>query len=340
MDPVLRSAPAYGGVTEVRRILVLGGGGFLGTAVRTRLSGSAVTGWAEAVPAGPGRSDCPMEFRVLRGERSTGYDLTVDLARTSVDALARGLDRLAPDAVVNCAGALAGPASEVSGADARGPAVLVEAMALAAPWARLVHLGSAAEYGSAAPGTTLSEDAPARPTGLYGAAKLAGTLAVTGSGLDAVVLRVFNPVGAGAPPTGLPGRLAAALRETPPHGAVRTGGLTAYRDFVHVTDVAEAVALAATTPGPLPPVVNVGSGRATRARTLAEALAVVAGFSGRIEESGAPAARSAALDWQRADISLAARTLGWRPARTLHEALIALWRAAAAAPERAAARTG
>lgn len=295
----------------MRRILVLGGGGFLGAPVCARLgkgTGSTV---------------------LLRGERSPGHALTADLATVSVDTLARQLTALAPDAVVNCAGVVAGSASELCAVNARGPAVLAEAMALATPAARLVHLGSAAEYGPAAAGTALSERAAARPVGVYGASKLAGTLAVTGSGLDAVVLRVFNPVGAGASRAGLPGRLAAAFRDAPPHGTVRTGSLAAYRDFVDVTDVAEAVALAASAPGPLPPVVNIGSGRATLARTLAAELAEVAGFTGRIEESGARSPRSAEIDWHEADIALAVHILGWRPTRTLRSALTSLWQAAA-----------
>lgn len=288
------------------RILVLGFAGFLGTPVTARLGG---------------RHDVV----VLRGARSPGHDLTADLATLPVDALAGRLAALRPDVVVNCAGAVAGSASALCAVNARGPAALCEAMALATPSARLVHLGSAAEYGPAEPGTALSESAPTRPAGLYGAAKLAGTLAVTGSGLDAVVLRVFNPVGAGAPAAGLPGRLTAAFRDAPPGGAVRTGSLAAYRDFVDVTDVAEAVALAVAAPGPLPPVVNIGSGRATRVRTLAEELAAVSGFTGRIEESGAGSERSAAVSWHQADIALAANTLGWRPARDLRASLTALW---------------
>jgi nucleoside-diphosphate-sugar epimerase len=299
--------------TTERRILVLGCGGFLGAPVAARLRGL------------PGA-------RVLRGGRAAGHDLSADLATVPVEVLARQLAALAPDAVVNCAGAVAGAASALCATDARGPAALCEAIALAVPSARLVHLGSAAEYGPAEPGTALSESAPTRPVGVYGAAKLAGTLAVTGSGLDAVVLRVFNPVGAGAPPSGLPGRLATAFRAAPREGVVRTGSLAAYRDFVDARDVAEAVALAVTTPGPLPPVVNIGSGQATRVRTLADELAAVSGFTGRVEESGLGSERSAAVSWHQADIALAAAALGWAPARTLRDALSALWDALPATP--------
>ena len=94
-------------------------------------------------------------------------------------------------------------------------------------------------------------------------------------GLDAVVLRVFNPVGPGSPAASLPGRLADELRRALPDGTVRVGDLSAYRDFVDVRDVAQAVGLAVTAPGPLPPVLNIGSGTATPVRELAEGLAAV-----------------------------------------------------------------
>lgn len=298
----------------MRRILVLGGGGFLGVPVTARLGvvpGATVLHGGRAAGA-------------AEGGRRRAPDLPVDLGTVPVDVLAGGLAALGPDVVVNCAGLVAGPASALAAVNARGAAALCEAMAAAVPAARLVQLGSAAEYGPGAPGMALCESAPARPSGVYGATKLAGTLAVTGSGLDAVVLRVFNPVGAGAPGSGLPGRLAAAFRGAPPGGRVMTGDLGAFRDFVDVADVAEAVALAATTAGSLPPVLNVGSGRTTRVRELAAELAALCGFTGRIEESGAGSERSAAVSWARADISLAVASLGWQPVRPLHDALAAL----------------
>ncbi|WP_326723526.1 NAD(P)-dependent oxidoreductase [Streptomyces sp. NBC_00243] len=295
------------------RILVLGSTGFLGGHVAVQLRTLA-------------------GVRVLGGGRSVNpglpVNLPVDLAAISVAGLARSLRALAPDAVVNCAGAVGGDPVRMADTNARGPAVLCEALREAAPGARLVHLGSAAEYGPTPAGQTLTESSPASPQGTYGATKLAGSYAVTeagAAGLDTVVLRVFNPVGPGAPAAGLSGRLAGELRRAGPDGTVRVGDLSAYRDFVDVRDVARAAVLAATATGPLPSVLNIGSGTATCARDLASELARAAGFQGRIEERGAGSQRSSAVSWQRADVTAAAAALDWRPELTLADSLTGLW---------------
>lgn len=297
------------------RILVLGATGFLGR---------HATGQLRALPGA----------RVLCAGRSPAADLPLDLATGDADRLASVLRPTAPDAVVNCAGAVGGSAVELTAANALGPAVLCAALHQAAPRARLVHLGSAAEYGPADGQRPAAESGPARPLGLYGASKLAGTLAVTGSGLDAVVLRVFNPVGPGQPLASLPGRLAAELRRAAPDGVIRTGDLSSYRDFVDPRDVAAAVARAVTATGPLPPVLNIGSGTARRVRDLAEGLARAAGFRGTIEEDGDGSPRSAAVPWQQADVTAAARALDWTPRYPLAESLSDMWCATGAeAPE-------
>ncbi|MFD5950368.1 NAD-dependent epimerase/dehydratase family protein [Streptomyces collinus] len=290
------------------RILVLGFTGYLGTHVVERL---------RALPGA----------QVLGGGRSPAADLDVDLALARPERLAKALASAAPDTVINCAGATGGDTVTLAEVNARGPAVLCAALREAAPAARLVHLGSAAEYGPGAPGIPVTESAATCPVGPYGATKLAGTVAVTDSGLDAVVLRVGNPVGPGAPPSGLPGRIAALLRKTGPgpEAVLRLGDLSAHRDFVDVRDVARAAVLAATAPGPLPPVLNIGGGRAVAVRDLVRGLADLAGFRGRIEEGTAGSARSAQVSWQCSDIAAAGRALGWRPAHTLDDALAALW---------------
>ncbi|MDH6119423.1 nucleoside-diphosphate-sugar epimerase [Kitasatospora sp. GAS204A] len=305
------------------RILLLGADGFLGRHVATALR--ELPG-AELATAG----------------RRAAHDLRVDLTNCQVELLAVGLGRLAPELVVNCAGAVAGSARHQSEVNARGPAVLVEALELACPKARLIHLGSAGEYGPADPGSSLSERDLPRPTGIYGATKLAGTLAVAESALDAVSLRVFNPIGPGASAASLPGRLAAELAARP-GGVVTVGDLSAYRDFVDARDVGAAVVAAALAAAPLPRILNVAGGRAQPVRAIAEGLAAAAGFTGRIEETGTGSDRSADVSWHQGDISAAELSLGWRPRIALDQSLRDLWSSvstAASGPPNTASSAG
>ena len=297
------------------RFLIIGASGFLGGHV-----------WDRAVAAGlevctAGRSRLPA---------SPCHHL-VNLARGDQDEVAALVAAAAPGVVVNCAGATAGDPDVLAAVNVTGTYALARAMLLAGSPARLVHLGSAAEYGYSDPGVPVSESAPPRPAGLYGATKLAGTrlvqLAVTG-GLDAVVLRVFNPVGPGAPVESLPGRLAAGLRRALTDGAeVRLGSLDAVRDFVNARDVADALFAAATGPVLPHPVVNIGSGRGVPVRALAKELVTISGCTAAIHEDAPGSARSAGLMWQQADITRATAELGWQPRRDLSTSLNDLWEA-------------
>ncbi|MFD6421388.1 NAD-dependent epimerase/dehydratase family protein [Streptomyces sp. NPDC060198] len=294
------------------RILVLGSTGFLGGHVVDHL---------RTLPG----------VRVFGAGRSEAAEFDLDLAGDSVKRLAKTLEAAAPDVVINCAGATGGDPVTLAEVNSRGAAALCAAMGLAAPVARLIHLGSAAEYGPGVPDAPVTESAPTCPLSPYGATKLAATLTVIASGLDAVVLRVGNPVGARAPLAGLPGRIAALLRAaSDDRGAVLPlGDLSAYRDFVDARDVARAAGLAVTAEGPLPPVLNIGGGQAVPVRRLVHRLAELAGFRGRIEESSDGSARSAAVSWQCSDISLAGSALGWRPVHSLDASLADLWAATA-----------
>jgi nucleoside-diphosphate-sugar epimerase len=297
------------------RLLIIGARGFLGGHVWRQ----ATTAGLEVVTAGrAGLPGSPAHQRL-------------DLAACDPARIAEIIASVAPDAIANCAGLTVGGPDALAAANITGPYTLVRAMLLGGTRARLVHLGSAAEYGGAEPGVPLGESAPPRPGAPYGATKLAGTRLVElgrAAGLDTVVLRVFNPVGAGAPGSSLPGRVAAQLRQALAGGnEVRLGPLDAVRDFVDARDVAAAVLAAAGAPVPPHGVVNIGSGTGVPARTLVKELIAVTGYAGPVREDSAGSARSGDLDWQQADIARAGLDLDWRPRYDLAASLADLWEA-------------
>jgi nucleoside-diphosphate-sugar epimerase len=292
------------------RVLLFGANGFLGGPVRDRLA------------AEPG-------VEVITAGRSAAADLRADLTTIGAPALAELLRKASPHAVLNCAGVTGGdPAGLVAG-NVVAVAALAVAMLRSAPAARLIHFGSAGEYGRVTPGISVTETAEAKPLHAYGVTKLAGTELLRAArdqeGLDAVVLRVFNPIGPGAPEGTLPGRLAALLRKG---GPVAVGPLDAYRDFVDSRDVAEAAVAAVIAPGILPAVLNVGTGSAILLRDLAKELVAIAGAGTDIAESGRGSERSADVPWQQADVSSIRDALGWSATRDLTTSLTDLWVAA------------
>jgi nucleoside-diphosphate-sugar epimerase len=297
------------------RLMVIGATGFIGRQVRRQAARSGLT----VITAGRGE----------RGEPGDpGCHWRVDLAADGPARIAEVLARAAPDAVVNCAGLTAGTPEQLAAANVTGAWALARAMHLARIPARLVHLGSAAEYGPGPDGQPAAESQPPRPVTVYGATKLAGTQLVglaRLTGLPAVVLRVFNPVGPGAPERVLAGRLAGLLRRSPPGSEVHLGPLDAVRDFVDVRDVADAVLAAVTVPVLPRPVINIGSGRGTPVRHLVTGLLAVSGSRCAVREDAPGSPRSAGQGWQQADIRRAAQDLGWRPRRDLATSLADLW---------------
>jgi len=223
---------------------------------------------------------------------------------------------------VNCAGATGGTAAEQIRLNVLTTAGLIEAIARSGIRARLIHIGSAAEYGPGPIGRPVSETTCPRPVSPYGIAKLAATQLVAASaaaGQDAVVLRVFNALGPAMPPGTLPSaalrRLTDAVASSAPR--IEMGPLDAVRDFVDVRDIAAAVVATCRAPRLEAPVINVGSGGGHSARELVQALAERVGFAGEIGEAAAGSPRSSDVPWQVADVSLAGRLLGWRAAHDL-----------------------
>ncbi|MGD0245663.1 MAG: NAD(P)-dependent oxidoreductase [Streptosporangiaceae bacterium] len=295
------------------RLMIIGASGFLGAHVRQR----AAAAGAEVRTAG--RSELA---------DSPGHRL-IDLAETDPAQVAAVIAEVAPDVVVNCAGAITGTPETLTATNITGVYTLTKAMLLTRRRPRLVHLGSAAEYGRAEPGVPVTEQVTARPGAIYGVTKLAGTRLVelaVAAGLDAVVLRVFNPVGPGAHLASLPGRLAAELRQASRHGTdVRLGSLDGVRDFVDVRDVADA-AFAAATAAALPhAVLNIGSGRGVPVAAMVKQFLAISGCTAVVHEDAHGPTRSPDIPWQQADISRAVADLGWTPHRDLVESLTDLW---------------
>ena len=295
------------------RLLILGASGFLGRHTERQ----AAAAGAQVVTAS--RAERP---------QSPGHR-QLDLAADEPARIAAMIASVAPDAVLNCAGATTGGPDLLAAVNVTGTYALVRAMLDAGTRARLVHFGSAAEYGRVEPGVPVAESAPSRPVAVYGATKLAGTRLVElarAAGLDTVVLRVFNPVGAGAPENGLPGRLAAELRRALASGTdVRLGPLDAVRDFVDARDVAAAVLAAAAAPALPHAVLNVGSGTGVLARTLVKELIAFSGYAGPVHEDSPGPARSSDVPWNQADITLARQDLDWRPRHDLAACVADLW---------------
>jgi nucleoside-diphosphate-sugar epimerase len=290
-------------------LLVVGAAGFIGR---------HVIDVARSLPAirvlGAGRAGPPAAFAGAFEQDWRAIDLLQDPVN-----LERQLRELRPDVVVNCAGATAGPVSSLVAANVFAMAHLLEGIERSGIGARLVHVGSAAEYGRGLPGVPVGESADLRPVGAYGITKLCGTQLVTaeaGAGrIEAIVLRVFNVLGPGMPEGSLVGsavrRIADALASE--SDTIDMGVLDAVRDFVDVRDVADAIVRAAILPALEAPIVNVGSGTGHAARYLVHAIARRLGFTGSIYEDSDGSPRSSDVPWQVAEPSLARRILAWEP---------------------------
>lgn len=300
-----------------RRVLVLGGTGFLGAAIaeRFRAAGDLVT----------------TVSRTRIGERA-GHE-RLDLGRAGADRLARLLAGHRPQVVVNAAGTVwGGSGRQMTELNAEFTERLVTAVSLYPGRPRLIQLGSAHEYGPIPSGTSVTEETPPAPVSEYGRSKLRGTEAVLRGAntttLDGTVLRVANAAGPGIPRDSLLGAVAHSLAEPTPGSEapvpIHLTALTASRDFVDVRDVADAVLATAGAGGVTGRIVNIARGEAVPVRDLVHRLIELSGVRAEVIEARPGTSLRAGHGWQRLDVRRARDLLGWRPARHLDESLTAL----------------
>jgi nucleoside-diphosphate-sugar epimerase len=297
--------PHDGGVTGTERVMVFGAGGFLGARICALLD------------------DRGVEYRGLSRTRSEPYR-RCDLTVMHPYALDTQIGMYKPTVIINAVGATLGEPAELVRANVIAVEALLASVRDNAGHARFVQLGSAAEYGGAPHGTSLDEQTAPRPLGPYGLTKLAGSelvLRAQRGGADAVVLRIFDVIGPGAPESTLTGRVIEDLRS---RHLIEVGSLDVWRDFVDVRDVAEAVLAVALADATLPPVLNVGTGRATLARDVAGQLFELSGQPATVVDD-ADQQTALGAPWQQADTTLIGEQLGWSPKIALGQSLADSW---------------
>jgi len=173
----------------------------------------------------------------------------------------------------------------------------------------------------------LIESSPVKAHNIYSISKLTGEQLlqynVSKNGGQAFVARLFNTVG---------------RRETNPHvipaimaqlktgkRQVKLGNMQPRRDYVHVEDVAEALYILGNIPMERSfEIFNVGSGTEHSVRELVELCSEV--IDEPIEIISAPELqRKVDRPNQLADLSKIQQASGWKPTRTLKQALNEIW---------------
>jgi GDP-4-dehydro-6-deoxy-D-mannose reductase len=252
---------------------------------------------------------------------------------TNADSVAAAVEAFRPTALFHLAGisgAGVAPARAYE-VNVMGVVRVLEAVRRHVPACRVLVVGSAAEYGPVDPAELpATETTPCRPAGAYGVSKHAATLVALEYarqfGLQVVVVRPSNIVGAGIPPTLVAGALIARARQALAGGddRVKVGELDSERDFVAAADAVDAyvkLALAAT-PGE---VFNVCSGRPVSIRHLAETLLAQAPRPLTLEFDPGLVPPSPVRCFY-ASYEKAARAVGYEPSTPLPEALAEAWR--------------
>jgi UDP-glucose 4-epimerase len=296
----------------LRRILVTGGAGFIGSHLVEVLASSG-----ERVSVVDDLS---------RGRRAWLHPDTefheVDIR--DPEALSRALATATPDVVAHLAAVHFIPA--VDGApefawdvNVNATRVLLDALA-ARPPEVLVFASTAAVYPDRA--GPIDERCPPEPLDLYGRTKLEGERLVADFGAKTrtrvLVARIFNVVGRRETNAHVVPDLVAQLRGG--SSVVRLGNLDPRRDYTDVRDVVEALRRLLTVNADAPATFNVGSGRSV---SVAELVGVCEQVLGRTIDVVSDEQRRRRHDRGElvADSRLLRATTGWEPRWVLRETL-------------------
>lgn len=314
------------------RILVTGGGGFVGQHLLRLLMEEG----EHALFAGT-LSGSPAEAGMLsEEERGRVGWLAMDV--TSPASVEAALAESAPERVYHLAGqssvaeSFADPIATWE-VNATGTLRLLDSLARrSGPACRVLVISSAEVYGAVPEAEQpVRETSPLAPLTPYGASKAAAEMVsvqAAATGQPVVIARSFNHTGPGQEVRfALPSmaRQLAAMKHISGERILRVGNLEAERDFLDVRDVVRAYVLLLEH-GESGTAYNVCSGRARALRELVEALVDVSGTGAHIE-TDPERFRPAEIPMLVGDPSRLS-TLGWKPRIELRQTLADLLEAA------------
>lgn len=281
-----------------RRILVTGGGGFVGR----HLCAALAAAYPEAAVLTPS-VDVRDPAAVASMVRSTIPEVCIHLAAVSTIAAAQSGE------------------TEAWQVNLHGSLHLARAILHYAPRCQMLFASSADAYGGSV-GSPLAivEDAALAPTNVYAATKAAADLALgsmANEGLRVVRLRPFNHTGPGQSADFVVPAFARQISRIAAHlqaPLLKVGNLDTYRDFLDVRDVCAAYVASIDRRDALAPgtILNVGSGQARRIGDVLDALMAMAGVAVEVH-SDPSRARANDIEFAYADIERARSLIEWQP---------------------------
>jgi GDP-4-dehydro-6-deoxy-D-mannose reductase len=289
------------------KIFVTGGAGFVGRHLSATLRARGHTGLDAIPPDGPG-----------------GLELT------DASSVRAAIQRSEADAVIHLAAMSSVAEShrepgKTFAVNALGTMNLCAALREVAPGARLLLVSSGEVYGRLEPGTLAVESCEPMPQSPYAASKLAAEIVALqfrrSYGTDVVIARPYNHLGRGQAAHFVVPSFAAqigAIRRGKASPVLKTGDLTAVRDFLHVTDVVAAYELLLSR-GASGETYNVASGVGRSIRTLLDEMLSLASVTARIEVDPSRV-RPIEIPEMVGD-SAKLRALGWTPKSSVEKAL-------------------
>jgi GDP-4-dehydro-6-deoxy-D-mannose reductase len=262
------------------RVLVTGAGGALGRALSARL-----------------RSD-PGADVVLAGRRVEGLAGAIRLDVTDRLAVDAAIARVQPDLVFHAAGSFSGDFDADLAVNAWSSRHLLDATLAHRPQARVVLIGSAAEYGRIeAADNPVPETRALAPVSVYGCTKAIQTQLASQyageRGANVVIARLFNLLADGMSQRLFVGRVQQQMDQVRrgERQRIELGTLDTQRDYVDAAMAVEQL-LAIARRGDVGRVYHVGSGRPLRVRELLHRMLGEHGLDPAIvDEVAAPARR-------------------------------------------------